>query len=356
MNTFSLGGQADESVGQLVLRKAKDKRTETRGAPLQLETGLSYEAMPTEKPGLEGLELCSGWWAAGIAGTLEAAVHRKAGGQPIYPGCTHRPSNGALQRTSSSATLPWTLHGQGTKAATGGIMEEPRIPNSAELMKMIRQVLREELQLSRPDAEETLEWPCSPLEFLVREQRRLAERLREQIVQDVVTARCRFSEDQAGGVMRLLTGFGGRTVALKDLKSWVRGATRLVIADPYVIAGNSSRWGSLGKSAKKSDATAYAQELNAVLGDVEDIDVFFLPDPPKEMKSALKKEAFKGRRVRYFPTTEIHDRVWIKDATDARLVGTSFGGIGRKLAFILELPSEDRQRFSAELERIRRDA
>jgi hypothetical protein len=233
-------------------------------------------------------------------------------------------------------------------------MEGPNVQDPEELMKMIRQVLREELHLPRPDEGETL-WPYFPFEFLVVEQRRLADRVRAQIVQELGSvARCRYSEEQADGMMRLLTGSGGRLVALKDLRSWVRGTRRLVIADPYVVAGNSSRSGGFDKSDKKSEAIAYAHELHEVLGDVAEIDLFFLPDPPREMKSALKKVAFKGRKIRFFPTTEIHDRVWIKDSNDARLVGTSFGGIGQKLAFILELPSDDRQRFCDELDRIRK--
>jgi hypothetical protein len=50
---------------------------------------------------------------------------------------------------------------------------------------------------------------------------------------------------------------------------------------------------------------------------------------------------------------EIHDRVWLKDETDAVVVGTSFNGLGNKCAFLLNLEAADASSFSAELRRIR---
>jgi len=43
--------------------------------------------------------------------------------------------------------------------------------------------------------------------------------------------------------------------------------------------------------------------------------------------------------------SKIHDRVWIADKNTAFVIGTSFGGLGRRLAFLLDLPSEDLTRF-----------
>jgi hypothetical protein len=40
-------------------------------------------------------------------------------------------------------------------------------------------------------------------------------------------------------------------------------------------------------------------------------------------------------------TDKIHDRIWIKNVKEAIVVGTSFGGLGKRLSFILELPNDD---------------
>ncbi|TOM09059.1 hypothetical protein CGH83_22850 [Vibrio parahaemolyticus] len=58
-------------------------------------------------------------------------------------------------------------------------------------------------------------------------------------------------------------------------------------------------------------------------------------------------------KLTYIETNEIHDRVFIRDQDEAVLVGTSLGGYGNKLAFVLDLPNEDLENFKAALEKIR---
>lgn len=187
------------------------------------------------------------------------------------------------------------------------------------------------------------------------DRERLLADIKSLLADQAAVVRCRFSEQQVDGVMQLLTGGGDRKTPLADLRRWLTGAERLVIADPYLLQGAPTSWGwsKLSKSQKRLKAAEYAEEINRTLGNVEELDVFHLPDPPSEVATAMKKIAFKGRKHRLFSTTDIHDRVWIKDATEARVVGTSFGSIGRKLAFILPLPEEDLRAFQKELQRIR---
>lgn len=41
-------------------------------------------------------------------------------------------------------------------------------------------------------------------------------------------------------------------------------------------------------------------------------------------------------------SSEIHDRIWIKDRKQGKLVGSSFNGLGRsKICFIVNLPKQD---------------
>lgn len=170
--------------------------------------------------------------------------------------------------------------------------------------------------------------------------------------------RCKFSNDGDGSLKHLLTSkeLTGRAAPLRDLRGWLKGAKRVTIADPYFIHGDPTSWGwsKLTDSEKTNKANEYAAEVKNVLQNVEELDVFHLPDPPKELATAMRKIAFAGcKTVNKFPTLEIHDRVWIKGREDAQLIGTSFGGIGRKLSFMLTLPTDDRIAFLKELDRIK---
>jgi hypothetical protein len=166
-------------------------------------------------------------------------------------------------------------------------------------------------------------------------------------------ARCRFAEGEGDGLLRMLTGGGDRQAPLKDLRAWLKGATEVTVADPYFFHGDTTGWNTRSRKSKKQAAERYAADVNKVLGSVKRVTVYHLPDPPKTMVTALKRLAWRGRKVHAIATTEIHDRVWIRDDSDARLIGTSFGSIGKKIAFMLELPSDDRISFVSELRRIR---
>ena len=58
-------------------------------------------------------------------------------------------------------------------------------------------------------------------------------------------------------------------------------------------------------------------------------------------------------KLRNYPTGAIHDRVMIKDNDRAKMLGTSFGGLGSKIAFFVDLPEEDVTIFQKELHKIR---
>lgn len=165
--------------------------------------------------------------------------------------------------------------------------------------------------------------------------------------------RCRFAEQDGDGLPRMLTGGGDRCAPLRYLRSWLKGATRLTIADPYFLHADAAGWAGLSDKEKKRRAEDYAKEVRQVLGGIKKVEVFHLPGPPKPVTTAMRKVAWKDRSAKLIETTEIHDRVCIRDGDDARIVGTSFGSIGRKLAFIVQLPDEDRKAFLRKLGRIR---
>jgi hypothetical protein len=57
----------------------------------------------------------------------------------------------------------------------------------------------------------------------------------------------------------------------------------------------------------------------------------------KDLYAALKE----GREVKLFTTPHIHDRYIIRDNSEGRMIGTSFGGFGNKIFTVLPLPAED---------------
>ena len=55
------------------------------------------------------------------------------------------------------------------------------------------------------------------------------------------------------------------------------------------------------------------------------------------MKAKLKE----GRNVTIYDTNLIHDRYILKNNSEGKMIGTSFGGIGNKVFTVLDLPRED---------------
>jgi hypothetical protein len=219
------------------------------------------------------------------------------------------------------------------------------------ILDFFRKVLREELQ-NRPT-----------INLWSLERKDLLHDIKNMIEESQSSRpalRCRFSPDQSPDIQHFLSGPNNRDEPLKDLRRWLRDADKLIIADPYFMNGNLSGWGLEGlngndKVAKlKIKAEQYAREVDSVLGKVRDLEIFHLPGPNRQVKTALKRIAFVGRPpVRLVETTVIHDRVWIKNGNEARIIGTSFGGIGEKLAFMLKLPDSDLREFLDALVKIR---
>jgi len=155
--------------------------------------------------------------------------------------------------------------------------------------------------------------------------------------------------EEHDGVIRFLTGLPGKAKQEKKyLERQLHGAEKLTITDPYFFS-----WSGPNKIFEnESKYTNFILQL--VPKTVQRLEIFHLPGPNSRIFRKFEK-MIKSRKVnsRYVETNEIHDRVFIKDGCDAVLLGTSLGGYGNKLAFILPIPEEDLEVFSRELERIR---
>lgn len=168
----------------------------------------------------------------------------------------------------------------------------------------------------------------------------------DSIEQQLGAARCKASErSDAGALAYLVTGVDGND-GREDLKSWLRDCELLEIADPYFF--------SLG--AYKKNPEVLIERFQEILPDgMQRIVIFHRPKPAKSLFEGFS-EVMRKRNVRtqFFRTEGLHDRVWIKNGNSAKVVGTSFNGLGNKLAFILDLPSADRLAFQEQLTAVRK--
>lgn len=110
----------------------------------------------------------------------------------------------------------------------------------------------------------------------------------------------------------------------------------LIIIDPYFY-----------KPAYKQKVDDYIKEIKNVLllfQNVKRVHIIY----DDEKTHPMVRNEFKKLQNKYnckltdTHTTLIHDRVWMGDRRTARLLGSSFNGIGRsKISFMLPLPSQD---------------
>jgi hypothetical protein len=160
------------------------------------------------------------------------------------------------------------------------------------------------------------------------------------------------SGEQSERVTEFLTGIKGKLKQdRKILSKWLNGIHELTIVDPYFLS-----WSENNIFPTEDEYTNHI--LKIIPASVEKLSIFHLPSPKTTIKYKFRK-LINSRHIktRYVETTELHDRVFINnDNNSAIVVGTSLGGYGNKLSFVLELPDEDLQEFLTELERIKSEA
>ncbi|MDK9726146.1 MAG: hypothetical protein OEL88_14845 [Sterolibacteriaceae bacterium MAG5] len=183
----------------------------------------------------------------------------------------------------------------------------------------------------------------------------IASRLRriERRLESLEPQRCALAEgDRADRVMHLVTGLEGRhREERKHITSWLSGASQLTVVDPYFFSFSGSN------KVYRTQAQYVEAIIELLPKTLESIEVFHLPGPNRAIISAFEKHCRKKNiSLRNWETTEVHDRVFIKSETEARVHGTSFGGLGNKIAFVLDLPLEDLGVFRRELHRIKSGA
>ncbi len=160
--------------------------------------------------------------------------------------------------------------------------------------------------------------------------------------------RCAYTEDR-GQVIHMLTGVSGELERdHKYLKKKSHSNEWLIITDPYFL-----QWDGPNK-AFESEKRYTEYIVDFIPRELKKLDLFILPGPNKRIFKKFNDQIRgRGTHVSYWETTEIHDRTIIRDNMTGTMMGTSFGGLGNKLAFVLDIPEKDLNLFMEQLSRIR---
>ncbi|OCJ08618.1 hypothetical protein A6U86_27265 [Rhizobium sp. AC27/96] len=143
------------------------------------------------------------------------------------------------------------------------------------------------------------------------------------------------SVESAGQYIHMIVRAGVEEAegGLAHLRNWLRGSTDIIICDPYLL--------KFSPSDLYKDVSEYADELAKLLpASAKRVDLYtnsYANAVRPVVLSALKQ----GRNVRHFSSDKLHDRFVIKDGSHGKMIGTSFGGFGRKFFGMLDLESGD---------------
>jgi hypothetical protein len=174
-------------------------------------------------------------------------------------------------------------------------------------------------------------------DYLIDKLDKINERLNNRNFQ------CRYSEETEGIMKMLIAPKEGqsdmkdnRNTGLKEIRDFTCNSQELIIIDPYIFGGeteNASNYIQEFKRCSRIDN----QKLNKI-----HIIYSSKHGNTKIIKKEIKNLASDNNcTLTSYDSDKIHDRIWIKDKSEAIVVGTSFGGIGNRLCFILELPKYD---------------
>jgi hypothetical protein len=151
---------------------------------------------------------------------------------------------------------------------------------------------------------------------------------------------CRFSKETQERLEYMTNPTSGNPKeeekkALKEIKTFTKGGKELIFIDPYVYGG------------KTQDAQAHIDDFkicSSIDSSTTKINIIYSSKHghTTAIKSGIRDLASNHNCTLVTHDSEkIHDRIWIKDGKEAIVVGTSLGGLGKSLAFILPLPKGD---------------
>lgn len=118
-----------------------------------------------------------------------------------------------------------------------------------------------------------------------------------------------------------------------DLRRWLRGAREVVLCDPYLL--------QFEPSALYPDVASYADAVVRLFPTTAKQVHLYTNSYNRAVYPAVFRPLKEGREVRHIMSTGLHDRFIIKDRSEGKSIGTSFGGFGRKFFAMTDLTPGD---------------
>jgi hypothetical protein len=229
--------------------------------------------------------------------------------------------------------------------------EDGKIEQSL-LHKILRQTLGEEFDLDF--------YGPHDMRLLYRIDRQLAD-----LSEKIASNGCRYQNGGTsdGANTQLITTGGpsvsavvkGKAEAREELGGWLADAEEAIIIDPYLF--KRSQNGESSDETERLDRE-YANQILAILGTkVKKIRFIYKgtyrdhisPSVASFFATEVRK---RGIAPLYTPARDdLHDRVWLKKDTKgrwaAKVIGTSLDGIGRRPTYIVDMPSDDIEKYNA---------
>ena len=149
----------------------------------------------------------------------------------------------------------------------------------------------------------------------------------------------------------------GRLMADKILAQWLSNAKEVVAIDPYLFKRSQSA-GKVKETTEVALAAdeAYADELLAVLGKNKTVRLIYATQAGVDGRGTVKVSSgvadrinnqlnVLGLKASFYAVDNLHDRVWLKldkhGKWNARVIGTSRDGIGKRPTYIIEMDDKD---------------
>jgi hypothetical protein len=136
-------------------------------------------------------------------------------------------------------------------------------------------------------------------------------------------------------VMCMIVSTGKEIPGKKSIKRRISNARELIICDPYIFYNHLIA------------ENEYINQIISILPikNLQELTIFCKLPRSSTIINKFNKELPPNVLCQIYKVDDVHDRVWIKDSSKGFIVGTSFGGIGKKITFILNLPKRDLEEF-----------
>ncbi|MEA1009794.1 MULTISPECIES: hypothetical protein [Bacillus cereus group] len=124
-----------------------------------------------------------------------------------------------------------------------------------------------------------------------------------------------------------------RKNGIEILKKFLTNSSEVIIIDPFFYKG-----------AAEQSVKSYIDELKDVFFNFSSINRIHIIYNKGQCNENIRKAFIDNSncKITDIHSNEIHDRIWIKDRKQGKLVGSSFNGLGRsKICFIVSLPKQD---------------